>query len=247
MVFKGGEREIVVAKLGSEEASSVILEHLGYEFSSNELLVMALTHKSYVNEVPGERGDNQRLEFLGDAVVGLVIAEALMEKLPDSQEGQLTARRSVLVREESLAGLARQIGLGDLLKLGHGEELNNGSDRSSILADAVEAVMGAVYLDGGYEASRKAILKWFGGTLDEAAGGARPDDAKSLLQEALQAQSRNVPEYQVVREEGPDHAKVFEVEMSVEGAVVASGRGRTKKAAEKDAAKRALKVVLEER
>ncbi len=227
-------------------ALEVIAEHLSYAFRAPDLLTMALTHKSFVNETPNERDDNQRLEFLGDAVLGVIVAEALMERLPDAREGQLTSRRSALVREECLAKLARRIDLGGLLRLGHGEEMNNGRNRPSILADAVEAVIGAIHLDGGYEASRKAVLAWFGPMLDEASKGKSPDDVKSALQEALQAQNRPVPSYRVVSEEGPDHAKVFEVEISVENDIIGSGRGRSKKAAEKEAAKKALGVVLEE-
>jgi ribonuclease-3 len=234
-----------VTNLVFQEASKVVFDHLGYEFSKEELLIRALTHTSFVNENPGEKYDNQRLEFLGDAIIGLTIAETLMERLPDATEGQLTPRRSALVREKTLAELARRIDLGNLLRLGHGEDMNNGRDRSSILADAVEALIGAIHLEGGYEASRAATLKWFGGMLDEIVDGARPDDVKSSLQEALQAYSKEVPTYRVVREEGPDHAKVFEVEISVDGEVLACGRGKSKKAAEKDAAKRALGAMEE--
>lgn len=216
---------------------------LGYVFEQDELLRQALTHKSHANENPASSEDNQRLEFLGDAVIGLVVAEVLMERLPNAAEGQLTPRRAALVKEESLAGLARKIDLGSMLLLGRGEELNNGRDRDSILADAVEAVIGAVYLDGGYERSRAVFLNWVGVELEEVISGDRPDDAKTALQESLQAKNASAPEYRVVGEEGPDHAKIFEVEISAGGECLARGRGRSKKEAEKDAAKRALEAL----
>ncbi len=228
-----------------DDAAEILARQLGYTFSDGRLLVKALTHKSYANEKLKLGEDNQRLEFLGDAVLGLVVAEALMARLPDATEGELTPRRAALVNETSLASLARRVELGDLLRLGRGEEKNNGRDRSSILADAVEAVVGAAYLDGGYAASRDLVLRWLGPALEKVAEGDTPDDAKTALQEALQARNENIPVYRIVAEEGPDHAKVFEVEISVRGAVIARGRGRSKKEAEKDAAKRALGAVEE--
>ncbi|MCP4678819.1 MAG: ribonuclease III [Deltaproteobacteria bacterium] len=221
----------------------LVSEKLNYVFSDSKLLTQALTHKSFANENLGKGEDNQRLEFLGDAVLGLVVAEALMERLPKAAEGQLTPRRAALVNESSLAQLARQIDLGDIIRLGHGEEKNNGRDRPSILADAVEAVVGAVYLDGGYEASKTVVLGWLEPMLEQVVSGTFPDDAKTALQEVLQARNTNIPRYRIVGEEGPDHAKVFEVEITVDGKVLARGRGRSKKDAEKDAARRALSAV----
>lgn len=235
-----------MTRLPANDSSEILAEAVEYQFRNDELALLALTHKSYANENLSATEDNQRLEFLGDAVLGLVVAEALMERLPTAPEGQLTPMRAALVKESTLADIARRIKLGDLLRLGKGEEMNNGRDRSSILADAVEAVVGAVYLDGGYAASREAVLELLGDLLDQVAFGAYPDDPKTALQEILQANSANVPRYRVVDEEGPDHAKVFEVEISVDDKVLARGRGRSKKQAEKDAARRALKVVEKE-
>jgi len=236
-----------VTRLPAEDSPQQILaDAIGYQFKNKELALLALTHKSYANEHYSAPEDNQRLEFLGDAVLGLVVAEALMERLPNAPEGQMTPMRAALVKESTLAEMARRIQLGDLMRLGKGEEKNNGRDRPSILADALEAVVGAVYLDGGYKASRNAVLTLLGDRLEQVVDGAFPDDAKTALQEILQARSASVPQYSVVGEEGPDHAKVFEVEISVGDQVLAQGRGRSKKQAEKDAARRALGVVEKE-
>ncbi len=216
---------------------------LQYKFRDENLLLCALTHKSYANETPGRIEDNQRLEFLGDAVLGCVAAEALMERLPEAPEGILTQRRAALVNEGSLAELAREIDLGAALRLGRGEELSNGRDRSSTLCDAVESVLGAIFLDSGFESARRVIRALIADRLDELVDGTHLGDAKGALQEILQSENRAGPSYRLVGEEGPDHAKVFEVEVTVDGRTIAVGRGRSKKEAEKDAAARALKEV----
>ncbi len=233
-------KEKYVAETSDMDFVTLVSEKLNYVFSDSKLLMQALTHKSFANENSGKGEDNQRLEFLGDAVLGLVVAEALMERLPGATEGLLTPRRAALVNESSLAELARQISLGEIIRLGHGEEKNNGRDRPSILADAVEAVVGAVYLDGGYEVSKTFLLNWLKPMLEQVVSGAFPDEAKTALQEVLQGRNANIPRYRIVGEEGPDHAKVFEVEITVDGNVLARGRGRSKKEAEKEAARRAL-------
>ena len=229
--------------MGTEERDVLgeIMEKIEYTFNDTELLLRALTHKSFANENIHEKDDNQRLEFLGDAVLGLVVAEALMERLPTEPEGILTQSRAALVNESTLAELARAIALGEALRLGRGEEMSNGRDRSSTLSDAVESVIGAVYLDGGYEAAREVITCWLKERLDDVAHGVDIRDAKGALQEQLQAKCQGPPFYNVISEEGPDHAKTFEVEIVVDGTVLATGRGRSKKEAEKDAASRAMK------
>jgi ribonuclease III len=218
-----------------------IMDKIGYTFRDAALLLCALTHKSFANESLHEKEDNQRLEFLGDAVLGLVVAEALMERLSTEPEGILTQSRAALVNESTLAELARTIALGEALRLGRGEEMSNGRDRSSTLSDAVESVIGAVYLDGGYGAAREVVTRWLKDRLDDVAHGVDIRDAKGALQEQLQAQSQGPPFYNVTKEEGPDHAKTFEVQIIVDGTVLATGRGRSKKEAEKDAAARAIK------
>jgi ribonuclease III len=216
---------------------------LAYTFKNETLLISALTHKSFANERPGKIEDNQRLEFLGDAILGAVSAQVLMERLPDAPEGILTQRRAALVNESSLAELARGIDLGSALLLGRGEEMSNGRDRSSTLCDAVESVLGAVFLDGGFDEAARVIRALTADKLDEVVEGSDLGDAKGILQERLQASNRSSPCYRLMGEDGPDHAKVFEVEILVDGCSIATGRGRSKKEAEKDAALRALKEV----
>lgn len=225
-----------------EDELARIQGELGYEFGDVGLLSLALTHRSFTNEQPGLKEDNQRLEFLGDAVLGLAIAETLMERCPDVPEGRLTPLRAGLVSEAALAKLASRIELGEALRLGKGEEKTLGRSRPSTLADAVEAVIGAVYLDGGYQEARRVILAWFGEDVDSAVEGKVPGDPKTVLQEALQAMGL-APQYRVVAEEGPDHAKVFEVEIAAGDRVVSRGRGSSKKEAEKEAARRAMEEV----
>jgi ribonuclease-3 len=234
---------------GSNEAKHDAIDaeeigaRLGHRFADERLLRRALVHPSFRNEHPEEPGHNERLEFLGDAVLDLVVAEELMARLPDSPEGELTRRRAAVVNEASLALTAERLDLGSMLLLGRGEEMNNGRARPSILSDAVEAVAGAIYLDAGFRTAQKVALDWLKPLLDEAIGGAAPDDAKTALQERLRARGRGAPSYALVAEEGPDHEKVFRVEISVDGQVLASGDGRSKKEAEKDAARQALAVI----
>jgi ribonuclease III len=226
---------------GGEGACGARALRIAHTFDDPRLLEEALTHRSYQNEHPEARAHNERLEFLGDAVLGMIVAEALMRLAPAASEGQLTQRRAALVNERTLAGIARELGLGELLRLGRGEEKNNGREKPSILADAVEAVVGAVYLDGGLDAARRAVRDLLGEALDDAASGAVGADVKTALQERLQAGGGGTPSYHVVATSGPEHRKEFEVEIVLNEAVIARGRGRSKKEAEKDAARNALK------
>jgi ribonuclease-3 len=196
------------------------------------LKMTALTHSSYANETGAEH--NERLEFLGDAVLGFIAAEELYKGNPHMQEGELTKLRAGYVCEKSLAGAARRLGLGEQLRLGRGEKA-----RDSILADAFEAVLAATYLDGGIEPCRDMVRKT---VLDHPPAGP-VQDAKSRLQEVLQGQGKPGPEYRTVCESGPDHRKEFIVEVLIEGTVAAQGAGRSKKTAEMDAAAKALESL----
>ena len=220
-----------------------IQKEIGYEFGDLSLLHTALTHKSYANEAQVGMEDNQRLEFLGDAVLGLVVAEVLMQRLTSEPEGILTRWRSALVNESSLAELGRAIALGDALLLGHGEQMSNGRDRASTVSDAVEALIGAVYLDGGFDAARTTVIALFADKLKAVSEGVHPTDVKGALQEILQSRQASTPVYRLVKEEGPDHAKVFEVAISIDDNIISIGRGRSKKEAEKNAARKALSEV----
>ena len=217
---------------------------LGYRFHQPRLLEEALTHKSYSNERRSkDRTQNERLEFLGDAVLSLVMSEYLAAEFPGSNEGGLSKLNAHLVSEASPAKAARRMKLGRLLRLGKGEELSKGREKHSLLADALEALIAAIYLDGGLEASRKFTLQ----VLEEEllatrAEQARPgmEDYKTQLQEVCQKRYESLPQYETVRESGPDHEKVFEVELTIQGVMRGIGRGRSKKEAEQMAAKEAL-------
>ncbi|SRR6266540_71118 len=220
-------------------------ERLGYRFRDRGLLEHALTHRSKAHEDPsGGVIDNESLEFLGDAVLGLVIADALFRTFPEFSEGPKSKIKAMIVSTQSLAELAEQLGLGDHMILGRGEEKTGGRRKQALLADTCEALIAAVYLDGGLEAARQFIVRELGAAV-EAAG--QPDyfgrDHKSRLQEALQALGRPLPVYRVAGEVGPDHRKLFHIEVIVGSETLAQGVGRTKKDAEQDAAKAALQAL----
>jgi len=218
-------------------------EKLGYSFQDRSLLEHALTHSSYANESRGRCTSNERLEFLGDSVLGMVVADHLYRTCPDMPEGELTRTRAALVCEESLVEVAEELGLGDYLRLGRGEELGGGRHRSSIRADAVEAVLAAVYLDGGIGSARKIIHRYIL-SRSQKSGGHR--DYKTALQELIQRESGQVLTYCLTGEEGPDHAKVFWVDVCLNGETVGSGKGHSKKEAEQMAAKAAIERMEKE-
>lgn len=217
---------------------------LAYRFTDNTFLEEALTHTSYVNERKHANAThNERLEFLGDAVLSLVMSEYLASRLPHSSEGALSKMKAKLVSESSLARVGRQLRLGDYLKLGRGEDRSKGREKDSLLSNAVEAVIAAVHLDGGFEASRAVTLHVFADELRSVTDqGEQPgaDDFKTQFQEWCQKRYEVLPRYEVVRQSGPDHDKVFEVEVSAKDEVAGRGTGRTKKEAEQSAAKQAL-------
>ena len=207
--------------------------------------MIALTHKSYCNEHRDEDClDNERLEFLGDAVVDLAISHRLMERFPNASEGELSKLRALIVNEEALAKIARKIGLGDLLLLGRGEELTGGREKSSVLADALEAVMGAIYRSGGMTRIMELVDRFFTDILDGVADGRAGQDYKTMLQEDVQNRLRVSPRYRVVNESGPDHEKIFEVEVTIGADIFARSSGRSKKEAEQAAAQKTLAMLL---
>ena len=225
-------------------------EKLGYRFNQRALLENALTHSSYANENKA-RGcqSNERLEFLGDSVLGMVTADYLFRTHPDLPEGDLTRTRAALVCEGSLVEVAQQLNLGAYLKLGKGEDAGGGRERPSIVADAVEAVIAAVYLDGGIGSARKIIQKFI---LDREEEKSASRDYKTALQELVQRESGQVLGYQLIGQvlgyqligaEGPDHAKIFSVEVDLNGTPIGQGKGRSKKEAEQNAAKAAIEKL----
>ena len=218
-------------------------EKLGYTFQNRSLLENALTHSSCANESRGKLQSNERLEFLGDSILGMVVADHLYRNHPDLPEGELTRTRAALVCEESLVVVAEELGLGQYLRLGKGEEAGGGRRRPSIRADAVEAILAAVYLDGGIGSARKIIQKYI--LSREVAGLTKPRDYKTALQELVQRESGQVLRYRLTGEEGPDHNKRFFVAVDLNGNAIGSGTGRSKKEAEQMAAKAAIQMLAE--
>ena len=217
---------------------------LNYTFRDPALLSEALSHSSYANEHRAAHlNSNERLEFLGDSVLGFVTAEFLFVQHPDLPEGDLTRIRAALVCEQSLYEVARKLELGKYLKLGRGEEAGGGRERTSILADATEAVFAAVYLDGGIGAASQLIHRVLLDAEKEEAVEERRKDYKTALQELIQRTPGRTITYQLVEETGPDHCRVFVMEVSVDGQVSGRGEGRSKKEAEQAAAKTALKLL----
>lgn len=215
-------------------------EKLGYTFHDRRLLENALTHSSYANENKSKgETSNERLEFLGDSVLGMVVADHLYRTHPDMPEGELTRTRAALVCEDSLVEVAAQLELGEYLKLGRGEDAGGGRKRPSIQADAVEAVIAAVYLDGGIGSARKLITNFILTNNEREQEGA-VRDFKTALQELVQRESGRVLSYRLMGESGPDHAKVFSVEVDLNGQPIGAGEGRSKKEAEQNAAKAAM-------
>ena len=219
---------------------------LGYTFRDKKLLRLALTHPSVAHELGTPVQHNQRLEFLGDAVLQLALTRELYERFPDFDEGPLTKARAKLVNRRTLGTHGRALGLGQHLVLSRGEEAHGGRERSSALADACEAVIGAIFLDGGYEAAREFILREFSAGLSDLGVIPTLENPKGELQEFLQARSPEAPRYHVVATSGPDHDRVFECTVHHAGVELARGAGKSKTAAESEAALAALKKLREE-
>ena len=215
---------------------------IGYDFKDKKLLEQALSHSSYANERKTLGGSNERLEFLGDSVLSIVVSDYLYKHFTQVAEGELTKLRASLVCEKSLHVFAKQIHLGDFLRLGKGEENTGGRERPSILADAFEAVIAAIYLDGGMEPAAKHILRFMPEDIEH---GRKPvfSDFKTVLQEIVQKNPEEKVEYVLIGEEGPDHNKRFVVEVRLNSQVIGKGKGRSKKEAEQLAAKEALELM----
>jgi ribonuclease III len=233
----------IVVPLDSHFAA--IEARIGYRFRDRGLLEHALTHKSRTAEDPsGGVADNESLEFLGDAVLGFVAADVLYREFPEYTEGPKSKAKAAMVSTTALAELSSALGLGDALLLGRGEEKTGGRRKSALLADVFEAVIAAIYLDGGIDAARGFVERQIRPLLAEVRRSpVFGRDNKSALQERLQAQGRSLPIYRVSSETGPDHQKVFQVDVRIDGQVAATGMGRTKKDAEQEAARLALAAL----
>lgn len=218
---------------------------IGYRFRNISLLQNALAHSSYANERwHNSLMSNERLEFLGDSILGMTVAEHLYRNFPDRPEGELTRMRADMVCETTLAAVANRIGLGQHLLLGHGEEQGGGRERASILADAVESVIAACYLDGGMEPAREFIKTFI--LCDVPVAKLHNVDYKTTLQELVQRKKNQILSYALIGQSGPDHDKQFVVEVSLNGKAVGKGTGRSKKKAEQDAARVAIEVLFPE-
>ncbi len=216
-------------------------EIIGYKFKNRHYLEQAMTHSSYANEKKlGKLGCNERLEFLGDAVLELISSDFLYREFPQVPEGELTKKRASLVCEPSLAYCAREFGLPQFLMLGKGEDMTGGRNRDSIVSDATEALLGAIYLDGGFANAKEFVLRFI---LNDMEHKQLFYDSKTILQEIVQEDGSGPVEYPLIREEGPDHNKSFTVKAVVNGRVCGQGTGHTKKAAEQAAAYEALRSL----
>lgn len=260
-----GDTRIAVAAEMADEARRIIASHrtemgakvvklrdefdelerrIEYRFNDRGLLEQALTHRSRAAEDPtGGVSDNESLEFLGDAVLGFVVAEMLYRQYPDFDEGQKSKIKASAVSTQSLAQHAQRLSLGDHLILGRGEEKTGGRQKPALLADVFEALVAAIYLDGGLEAAATFLRRELQAAIDDGRDHSRVRDYKSALQERLQAEGRPLPEYRVSGESGPDHRKVFSVEVVVGGDVLGTATGRAKKEAEQEAARQAFETL----
>ena len=224
-----------------EKKLKALENRIGYEFRNRNLLILALTHSSYANEKKlGKVGCNERLEFLGDAVLELISSDFLYKKYTQIPEGELTKKRASLVCEPSLAYCARDFGLPQYLLLGKGEDMTGGRNRDSIVSDATEALLGAIYLDGGFASAKEFVLKFI---LNDLENKQLFYDSKTILQEIVQEKGTHLVEYRLIKEEGPDHNKSFTVDVLVSGQVMGIGAGHTKKAAEQEAAYQAIRKM----
>lgn len=216
---------------------------LGVKFKDIANLEAALYHRSFLNEAPEDVESNERLEFLGDAVLGLIISDKLYQDYPAMTEGQLSQVRAILVRWDALAQAAERISLGEFLILGKGEEMSGGRERPSNLAGGYEAVIGAAFIDSGMDFAREMVLRLLKPDIDEIHNSGFTVDSKSELQHLAQTNYHEIPQYTLISSEGPDHAKLFTVEVSVGDQVLGRGQGRNKKQAESNAARQALETL----
>ena len=233
-------------KEGTEDLTA--LQHnIGYHFNNRELLDQALTHKSFANEMQLENScGNERLEFMGDAVLELVISHILMERFEESSEGRLSKMRAAIVNRDELARCARTFDIGRFIRLSRGENEDKGRIKKSILANVYEAIVAAVYYDGGYTAAFEMIERHFSSFIDSVSENGFSRDYKSRLQEYAQKRLDAVPTYVIVTEQGPDHIKIFESRVEIDGVCYETGRGSNKKSAEQEAARNTLQRLLKE-
>src|SRR5690554_1017403 len=219
---------------------------LAYDFKDKDLIKTAITHTSFANEARGRVDHNERLEFLGDSVLSLSVSEFIYKTYPKLPEGSMTKLRAGVVSEFTLAKIAKSIGLGKYLRLGKGEQINGGRHRDSILADAFEAIIAAIYLDGGLEPAKEFVIRQLADSIKNLSKSDGSWDSKTLLQELLQVSNKADIRYEIIAEDGPDHNKSFTAQISNNGKIIGTGQGKSKKEAEQMAAYNALKKINEE-
>ena len=239
---------IKMSSASEKEDIDILIKKLGHRFNRPELLEEAFRHSSYVNEL-GDSGldDNERMEFLGDAVLDLAISHILMELFEDAKEGDLSKFRATVVNEKGLCQVAKDLELGDYVLLGRGEELTKGREKPSILANCMEALLGALYLDAGFIKTKEIIHRLFMPLLQQIDSKNMADDFKSILQEYTQEIYKTRPDYLLVKESGPAHNKKFRMALSLDGKIIAEGEGKSKKEAEQKAAKEAFLCLTGDR
>ncbi|MFA6696929.1 MAG: ribonuclease III [Clostridiales bacterium] len=219
---------------------------LAYDFKDKDLIKTAITHTSFANEARGRVDHNERLEFLGDSVLSLSVSEFIYKTYPKLPEGSMTKLRAGVVSEFTLAKIAKSMGLGKYLRLGKGEQINGGRHRDSILADAFEAIIAAIYLDGGLEPAKEFVIRQLADSIKSLSKSDGSWDSKTLLQELLQVSNKADIRYEIIAEDGPDHNKSFTAQISNNGKIIGTGQGKSKKEAEQMAAYNALKKINEE-
>ncbi len=224
---------------------SAIQDHLGYQFKNPDHLRLAFIHRSFANEYPPVEGQhNERLEFLGDSVLGLIVSDFLYTSLPQEAEGELSHLRAYLVDAERCSKYTQMLGVGEWVLLGRGEQMNEGRGRETILADLFEAIIGAIFIDGGLDAAKDFFKKHFSGEVTGAMKSPQ-HNWKAELQDYSQKRTQKPPVYRVIKEEGPDHNKLFSIEVLVADEVVGKGEGSSKKQAEQEAAKDAIEGLID--
>ncbi len=221
-------------------------KHAGIRFRRLDLLNLAFSHRSYANENPANVGNNERLEFLGDSVLGLVVAEYLFTELPDRPEGDLAKIKSFVVSEESLAEVARKLKVDNFILIGKGEEYSGGRTKKALLADCLEGIIGAYFLDSGFKDARKFVERYLAPEINKVLENRHRKDYKTLLQELVQKRFKTYPRYELVKRTGPDHNKTFWMEVHINEKVFGPGNGKNKKEAEQNAARIAYLAIAHE-
>ncbi|WP_245584608.1 ribonuclease III [Spirochaeta cellobiosiphila] len=245
-IFGNHSLNAALVTLDRKKELSLFEKHAEIRFRRLELLNLAFSHRSYANENPSKTDNNEKLEFLGDSVLGLVVADYLFQILPDKAEGDLARIKSFVVSEDSLAIIAKQLKVDNYILIGKGEEYSGGRNKKAILADAMEAIFGAYYLDSGLKSCRKFILKHLIPEITKVLENKHKKDYKTLLQEFAQKKFKSYPRYALVKKTGPDHNKTFWIQVSVGGEIFGPGTGKNKKEAEQNAAGMAYKSFFKQ-